>query len=605
MKEVRYHVGIHDAHAHLYSVRSSFEGPFDGGVLELSLPIWTPGSYLTREFARNVIEAWAEDAEGKRIPCKKSDKATWRIEAGGASRVTFATRVYANDLTVRTSHLDGTHAYFNGANILPFRKSELDAKCRLTLDPPAGWKVATTLPKQDDGSWLADDYDHLIDCPVEMGTHESFSFDVDGVPHDVAIWGGAGTGTRPVGNYDREALGRDLEKIVRSQSKLMGGLPMKRYLFLIHLTDRGRGGLEHRDSTTLLYPRFGFRPKKEYEEFLRLASHEYFHLWNVKRLKPKAFDPFDLTKEAYTRLLWAMEGVTEYYEVMSMARAGLLSIERLLAIWGEEITGMLRTPGRKVQSVGDSSFDTWIKYYRPDENSVNSGISYYRKGALVALCLDMEIRRRTKNEKSFDDVMRLLFERHGAKGKGAPEDAYAKALAEVSGASMDELLARYVDGTDELEFAKHVDVAGLSFKTRTAENGDDKGGKAPPKKKASEDEDPAPPVWLGFDTRGERGRAVVTNVLAGSPAQAGGLYASDEIVAIDGWRADEKGCRNRCAEHVPGDRIAFHVLRRDRLVELAIVAAEPPKDTAWLEVDAAAPADAKKVLDSWSGGGAS
>lgn len=375
---------------------------------------------------------------------------------------------------------------------------------------------------------------------------------------------------------------------------------MKRYLFLIHLTDRGRGGLEHRDSTTLLYPRFGFRPKKEYEEFLRLASHEYFHLWNVKRLKPKAFDPYDLTKESYTRLLWAMEGCTEYYEVMSLARCGLISRERLLAIWGEEITAMFRTPGRLVQSVGDSSFDTWIKYYRPDENSVNSVISYYRKGAIVALVLDSEIRRRTKNAKSFDDVMRLLVERHGSKGKGAPEDAYAKALAEVAGSSMDELLSALVDGTADPDLAKHVDALGLAFKTRSAEGHDDKGGKAG--KKLKEDDDPLPNVWLGFETRGEKGRAVVTQVLTGSPAMQAGLYAGDELVAIDGWRADDKSWRARVNERAAGDRLAFHVLRRDRLVELTLVAAPLPKDTAWLEVDASASPDAKKALESWAAG---
>ena len=602
MKEVRHHVAIHDAHAHLYAVRSSFEGPFDGGALELRMATWTPGSYLQREYARNVVEAWAEDGAGKRLPCRKTEKNAWRVETGAASRVTFVTRVYANELTVRTSHLDGTHAYFNGATLFPFRKGEEGAPCRVQVDAPSGWKIATSLARQSDGTYLADDFDHLVDAPFEIGTHEEIRYDVDGVPHEVVIWGGPGTGGRPIGNHDVEKLRRDLEQVCTTHARIMGGLPVKKYLFIVHLSDKGRGGLEHRDSCSLLYPRFGFRPKKEYEEFLRLASHEYFHLWNVKRLKPKAFDPYDLTRENYTRMLWAMEGVTEYYEVMALARAGLIARDRLLAIWGEEATALLRTPGRLVQSVADASFDAWIKFYRQDENSPNALISYYRKGALIALCLDMEIRRRTKNAKSLDDVVRLLFERHGAKGKGAPEDAYAKALAEVSGSSMDDLLAKYVDGTDELDFAAHMAAAGLAWRTREQEAPDDKGGK-PGKKQKPDDEDAQQPrVWLGFDTREAGRRTTVSHVFSGSPAMAAGLYPGDELVAVDGWRADDKAWRHRIAERKPGDSIAFHVLRRDRLVDLTLVAAEPPKDTAWFEADANAPAEAKRVLESWSGG---
>jgi predicted metalloprotease with PDZ domain len=597
MEPVRYHLSIADAHQHQLAVTATFAGPFPQGALEVRLPGWTPGSYLVREFARQFLALEATDERGNALPVKKLEKARWRVEAGGVAKVALKAKVYANELTVRTSHVDGTHAFFNGANVFLFREETLGAPCVLSLDVPEGWRVATALPAGGEpGSWRADDYDHLVDCPVEMGLHDLVTFDVDGVPHRVAIWG--------EGNHDRARVAADLEKIVRAQKKLMGGLPFSSYLFILHLTDKGRGGLEHRDSTALLYPRFGFRPKKEYEEFLRLASHEYFHSWNVKRLKPKAFDPYDLTKETYTRLLWAMEGFTEYYEIIALARAGLVSRERLLSIFGEEITGLLRTPGRAVQSLADSSFDTWIKYYRPDENSVNAGISYYRKGALVALALDLEMRAATGNAKSLDDLMRTLFERHGAKGRGAPEDAYSKTVAELA-PGVEKLLARYVDGTDEIDFAAHLKNAGLSFHLRPADGPDDKGGapgKRARKKDAEAEESAEPKVWLGFETRAEARKLAVASVLAGSPAAAAGIYAGDELVAVDGWRADEKGWRARANERGPGERIVLTVFRRDRLLEIPVTGIAPPANTAWLEADDAATPAAKAILASWAGG---
>ena len=592
MEPVRYHVAIDDAHSHVYAVAATFAGPFAGHALDVFLPAWTPGSYLAREFARNVMSASAEDERGQPLPIEKRDKATWRVAAANAARVTVRMRVYANDLTVRTSHLDGSHAYFNGANLFPSRLESRDTPCVLTLDVPKGWTVSTTLPPDGKG-FRADDYDHLVDCPVEMGTHEVLTFDAGGVPHELVIWG--------EGNLDRARMLEDLAKIARAQAALMGGLPFKRYLFLVHLSDKGRGGLEHRDSTTLLYPRFGFRPRKEYEEFLRLASHEYFHSWNVKRIKPKAFDPYDYTRENYTTLLWAMEGFTSYYEVQALARAGLLSRDRLLAIWGEDITTLLRTPGRRVQSVAESSFDSWIKYYRQDENSKNSGVSYYLKGSLIALVLDFELRARTNGAKSLDDLMRLLFERHGAKGRGLPEDAYSLALAELGGAEMAALLAKYVDGIGEIDFTAHLAKAGLVYRTRAAESHDDKGGSVGKrgKKKDGEPDEPLPP-YIGFEARADRGRSVVSFVHADSPAAKAGIYAGDEIVAADGWRAEEKAWRTRIAEHAPGERVELTIFRRDRLMQIAVLLAAPPEDTAWIEVAADAPPAAKAILDAWT-----
>jgi predicted metalloprotease with PDZ domain len=407
------------------------------------------------------------------------------------------------------------------------------------------------------------------------------------VPHEVVIWG--------AGNFEKKQLLADLQAIVETEAKLFGGLPFERYLFIILLSDKGRGGLEHKASTTLLYPRFGFRPKKSYEEFLTLAAHEYFHLWNVKRIKPRSLVPFDYGRENYTSLLWAMEGFTSYYDTLLTLRAGLLSGTRYLERQGENLTSLGQTPGRLVQSLDDASLCAWIKYYRPDENSPNSSVSYYLKGEVVALLLDLEIRARTGDARSLDDVMRLLWTRYGDE-KGVPEEGIEAAASEVAGVSLSGFFAKSVHAPGELDFTPLSHV-GLELRRRTKESGSDKGGTPGGKDK----EPSAARGYLGAVTKAQGERTFIAHVLEGSPAQEAGLHADDELLALEGFRVEGDKLSARVEELAPGSRVSLTVFRREALRTLTATLIAKPQDTLFLARRSDATAAQKRAFQSWLG----
>jgi predicted metalloprotease with PDZ domain len=318
--------------------------------------------------------------------------------------VTLRYRVYAHELTVRTSHLDGSHGYFNGATLFLYTEATRNLEHLVTVEAPEGWTPFAALERRGE-AFVAKDYDELVDSPFEVGPHTPLTFTAAGVPHEVVVWGD----TVP----DEARLCSDLQRICEAQAKLFGGLPMRRYLFLLYLTDKGRGGLEHKASTSLLFPRAGLQNARGWEDLLTLAAHEYFHLWNIKRVKPRALVPFDYSQENYTSLLWAFEGGTSYYDNVFVLRAGLMSDNRYLTRLGETLSTLHAIPGRKVQTLAEASLVSWVKHYRPDEHSHNSAISYYLKGEVVAALLDLEIRRATDNARGLDDLMRLLWQRYG------------------------------------------------------------------------------------------------------------------------------------------------------------------------------------------------
>ncbi len=388
------------------------------------MPVWTPGSYLVREHQRHVDGLRALDGD-RELPVEKIDKHTWRVRCDGARTVRVEYRLHAFELTVRTNHVDASHAFFNPSAAAVFMVGREDEPCTVRLSMPAGWRAWAALPLVD-GAYRAHDYDELADTPFELGSegsHQSYAFSAQGVPHELVVWGR--------GDFDARRVVADIGKIIDAEAAIFGGLPYSdRYLFILHLNDRGRGGLEHRRSCALLVPRFSFVQKAAYEDFLLLVAHEFFHLWNVKRLRPAAFTPYDWTRENHTRLLWAMEGLTSMYEVMALRRAGLLTPQRFLEIWAERATQLLRTPGRLRMSLSQASFDAWIKHYRPDESTSNTTVSYYLKGSVVGFLLDLELRRRSGGAKSLDDLVRVLFEKHGLP-PGLPEDGVEKAAIEL------------------------------------------------------------------------------------------------------------------------------------------------------------------------------
>ncbi len=520
------------------------------------MPVWTPGSYLIREYERNVQDFAAMDATGGALAWHKINKNTWRVETNGAREWRVIYRVYANELTVRTSELNDRHAFWNNASLLMYPEGFLSAPSTLRITPPPGWEIATGLPAVNNSPdiFRAENFDVLYDSPVEVSAFRTIKFAVSGIPHRIVIDG--------EGNYDAERLARDVAKIVETAAALMGELPYRDYTFILHLRATGGGGLEHLNSTALMFRRFGFRPESGYQSFLRLVAHEFFHLWNVKRIRPDALGPFDYTQENYTRLLWVAEGITSYYENILPRRAGLISDKETLREIANGIQSVQNTPGRLQMSAEESSFDAWIKQYRPDENSVNSQISYYDKGQLLGLLLDLQIRKLSGGTHSLDDVMRYLYNEFYKKNRNYTPADFQRACELQAGRSLDDFFRRYVRGREELDYNDALAAVGLQLITMS------KSGASA----ASREE-----AYLGANFSQDGERLLIKNVLSGTPAYDQGLNAGDQIVALDGMRvasvtgADgkitsaEEIFKTRLAEKRPGDTARLTVFRADDL----------------------------------------
>ena len=595
----QYHIVPLDPHAHLYQVSVTVVDPDPAGQ-RFRLPSWIPGSYLIREFARHFVHVRAE-AESGEITVTKEAKDVWRV-APCFGPLTVIAQVYAYDLSVRTAYLDGTRGYFNGTAVFLCPEGRENAPCTVDIAPPdaafGDWRVATTLPAvvaapYGFGRYRATNYDELIDHPVETGTFATATFMAGGAQHDIAVTGHV--------DADLPRLAQDLTRVCKWQIDLFGGAPdsvapVDRYLFQVMAVGEGYGGLEHRASTSLLcrrdeLPRPGVAEiTDEYLTFLGLASHEYFHTWNVKRIKPEAFTPYDLTRESYTRQLWAFEGITSYYDDLTLVRCGLIPPARYLELVGRGITTVLRSPGRLTQSVAESSFDAWIKYYRQDENTPNAVVSYYAKGSLVALALDLTLR--FQGRASLDDLMRALWMRHGHPGIGVPEDAIEKLASELAGVDLADFFTRYVFGTEDLPLTRLLDEFGVALHLRTATSPKDRGGKP-----ASGD---APRNSFGARIGPNLN---LTHVFRGGPAGRAGLSAGDTLVAVDGVKVTHELLAALLDRPRSGKPLAVHAFRRDELRTFAVELGVAPVDTAWLSLIADPPAGAKLRRDEWLGSG--
>ncbi len=565
---IHYALALTEPAQHLMDVTVDVTG-VTGDTLDFVLPTWTPGSYLIREYARHVQEVTAA-AGGQPAACRKIDKLTWRVETGGQDAVQLRYRVYGNELTVRTNHVDDTHAHVIPAATFMYVAGATEAPITVGVTAPQGWEVATGLDLAPDGDrlpasgliYVAENYDQLVDSPLEIGRHRTLEFTVDGKPHRIVIWG--------AGNEDEQQLVRDTQTIVTTARDLFGELPYAHYTFFLLLAGKGAGGgLEHRNSTSLLLPRFVFQPERSYERYLTLVSHEFFHVWNVKRIRAAGLGPFDYTQETYTTLLWAMEGVTEYYTDLLLVRAGLLTPKRYLERLADDVVTLQTTPGRQLQSLECASFDSWIKHYRPDENTANTAVSYYLKGAIVGALLDLEIRARTENERSLDDVMRYLYVAYPLDGPGIPERAgYLEAIRHVTGQDLSDFFERYIGGTDELPYTDAFGAAGL----RLAWDWKDKsGGEGRPA--------------LGVRTKTEGGTLKVAGVVRDGPAYQAGLTADDELVALNGYRvADENSLRERLSDRKVGEHVVLTLFRREELRTLEVTLGVAPQDKLSIEL---------------------
>ncbi len=584
---IRYEIFSSHPEAHLFEVRCTIENPDPSGQ-KFSLPTWIPGSYLIREFAKNVVRIRAQSGR-RMVPIVKLDKSTWRV-APTEGPVTVTMEVYAWDLSVRGAHLDTTHGFFNGPSVFQKVEGREDDPCEVEILPPKGaryrtWRIATAMRRKGAkpygfGTYHAANYDELIDHPVEIGVFTLATFNACGVPHDIVISG------RHRADMDR--LCRDLKVLCEAQIRFFGEpAPMERYVFLVTAVGDGYGGLEHRASTALVcsrdeLPRRGVEEVTAgYRTFLGLCSHEYFHTWNVKRIKPAAFTPYDLDRENYTTLLWAFEGITSYYDDLFLVRSGLISRDAYLESVAKSITSVMRGSGRKKQTVAESSFDAWIKYYRQDDNAPNAVVSYYVKGSLVALFLDLLIRQQTGGRKSLDHVMRALWKRHGLKGIGVEENGIERLTDEVTGLKLKRFFDQALRGTSDLPLEKLLATVGIELEIRRAESPADKGGK----RASQTDEALAQRVDLGIRITDNGADLKITHVLEGGTAQKAGLAAGDTIVAIDALRVTPKTFESRLGSYRPGETVQLHAFRRDELLVLNVMLAAPPADTCALVVN--------------------
>ena len=543
--KIAFKVSFTEPQAHYVDIEMEISGN-KKELVEIKMPVWTPGSYLIREFAKNVEDLKATGNSGSNLPVKKINKNTWQINTGKGDKFKVNYRVYAFEVSVRTSFVDASHAFLSTTGIFMYPTGGINQPSTITINPVKGWnKISTGLESVGSkaNTFYAPDFDVLYDSPIEIGTQDVFEFTAAGVKHEVAMVGG--------GNYDKERLKKDMAKVVEEETRIFGENPNKRYVFIVHNYSSGGGGLEHLNSTVLGASRLGYSNENTYKSFLSLVAHEYFHLWNVKRLRPIALGPFDYDTENYTTNLWIAEGFTAYYDNLIIRRANFHSPERYLDVVAKEINLVENQPGNRVQSVSEASFDAWIKQYRPNENSKNSGISYYNKGALVALAMDLEIINATKGENSLDNLMKAMYDEFYKKQGRGYTDAEFKTMAEkIAGKSFDKIYSDYVNGTKAIDYEQILGYAGLSL-DNTAD------GKNEP--------------FLGVTTSGNNGKITISNISRNSAAWAGGLNVNDEILGIDGYRVTDLD--RIIAQKNVGDKITVLVSRDGilRNIELNLI----------------------------------
>lgn len=591
---ISYQIRIKSAPAHVFEVRCELEAS-EITAQRFSLPVWTPGSYLIREFAKHVLTVRAE-VDGKPLAVEKIDKHTWQCGAVGG-RLALVYEVYAFDLSVRGAYLDTARGFFNGAAIFVWPHGREAEPCSLKIAASEfaatqNWRIATSLPIEqvDDagfGTYLVANYDELIDHPVEISNFEPYTFEVSGIEHRLALCGKH--------NGDMDRLIGDLRSICQKHITLFGEPPFPSYLFQLLIVGDGYGGLEHRASTSLIasrktLPRVGESEQSDdYRTLLGLFSHEYFHAWNVKRIKPTVFIPYDLSREAYTPELWLYEGITSYYDDLVLVRSGVISETDYLKLLGQTITRVLRGGGRFKQSVADASFDAWIKFYRPDENAPNAWVSYYAKGSLIALALDLMLRRDSSHHRSLDDVMQALWQRYGKQSLGVPPCGVERIVAELAGGAAAQFLHDAVYGTADLPLENLLREVGVTHQLHAAESAEDLGG-TPTKSERRHGS-------LRARAEGKTDPKLL-HVFDGGAAQIAGLAAGDQLVALDGLRITN-GLDNALRAYRPGHRLRVHAFRRDELLDVEVSLDDAPRDTCFLQTDDAATAEAVAARAAW------
>jgi len=540
---VEYKLSMPQPWTHLFEVELCLQGlPANLSSLDVLMPIWRTGRYVTFDFASGVQEFSAGTGDNSPLPWAKTNKFTWRIEKKRSTTVVVRYKVYANEFGDRTRGLNDEHAFVDGCALFMYVERYRDLPLTLTVVPSKDWHVTTGLERApgEQFTFSAPNFDYVVDCPLEIGNQVDYSFQVDGKEHVLSIHGNA--------HYNPDTLIKDVTTLVKMNKEFWGDLPYNRYVFLIELGPYG-GATEHINSTIIQLSPNTFKNANSYRGFLGVVSHEYFHTWNVKQLRPKGILPYDYTRENYLRELWVAEGTTSYYGQLFLTRAGFISASSSLDAIAHMVQGDRQRPGDKIQSLDESSFDAWIKFWKNLQQAYNSESDYYGKGADVSLLLDLEIRQRSNNKHSLDDVMRALYQRFPlAGGRGYTDDDLQRVSEEFAGSSLKTFFDNYVHGTAPLDWETALRYAGLDLQPRDAER----------------------KTWLGVWTSDQSGRARVNVVVAGSPAYEAGLDYGDEILAIDGQRIRSSDLQDRIAEYKPGDAVKITLFRGDKLREFDV-----------------------------------
>ena len=566
---IRYTIRFPAPHTHYMDVTAAV--PTGGKPdIELMMAVWTPGSYLVREYQRNIERVTATGA-GRSLAVAKSDKNRWRIATGGAATVTVTYGVYAHELSVRTNWVEERYALINGAPTFMTLADGVVRPHEVTLDLPAAWRGSMTGLRALAGAhrYIAPDFDTLVDSPIVAGNPQVYEFSVDGKPHYLVNEG-------DTSGFDAARAVKDLEAIVREHRRFWGALPYDKYVVLNVIVPNRGGGLEHKNSTVLLAGRTTTQSRNAYTTWLTTLTHEIFHTWNGKRLRPVELGPFDYEKEALTRSLWVVEGITDYYGDLLALRAGVLTRAEFLGSLSSVIADLQSTPGRLLQSVELASYDAWIRYYRPDENSPNVSISYYVKGQVLGFLLDARIRQLTNGARSLDDVMRAAYARYSG-ARGFTPEQFRQVAEQVAGTSLADFWSAWISGTGELDYGNALQTFGLRFRAAAGSG------------RAS----------LGVTTRNDNGRLVVTGTGRERAGAADGLAPDDEILAINERRVRADQLARRLDDYEPGHRITVLIARRDQLERVPVTLVGESPHMWEIEIDPAASSTQRSRLDAW------
>lgn len=566
--KLQYTLEMENPQTHFVNITMNIEDYNEDSLLA-TMPVWAPGAYEIFDFSRYVRHLKAFSGKNE-LEVSKKDKSTWKVNTKDIHSITITYEYYANDLSVHTSHVDSTHAYLNGVNVFLYLEGYKDQSVELLIKPYGDWKVSTGLEKLSDNRYRAINYDILADCPIEIGTHRSLFFNVDGKEHEIVLYG--------KGNESEEKVVADVKKIVEGFFQIFGKLPYKRYVFIYHLVSGESdvmGGLEHLNSTTIDVDNFVFYPESKYQRtFLSVTAHEFFHLWNVKRIRPVELGPFNYKEENYTNMLWMAEGFTNYYASLILYRAGLIDKKEYLKHLAEQMRFHDLTPGSKITSAYESSFDTWIKLYKPTPNNINSYISYYLKGELLGFMLNSRIIEATSGNKSLDDVYRYLMDKYNKDAKGYTEKDVLTALKDSTGHDFTDFFNEHIRKAGHVDFSAEAARIGLSFKGSY---------------KKVDDAEVKQKGFLGLGVRSSGGKYVVDFVLEGYPAFKAGLNPKDELVAINGFQFTDRYLKelregfsriklDSITDYPPGSKIRLDFFRRGKLMNLEIPVADSPPE---------------------------